>query len=197
MKALSETVQKLWQMLIFFFKVGHRSRSEVKLFCMSGKPLSQGTYMLNIKALSQTVQKFLLIKSQVQVKVTDQKFLYEWEALVRRNLHAKYEGSTWNGSKVMTKVNFFFKVSHRSRSQVKFFLYKWEALATRNLHANLSNWKGSKVIRLRSFFLLSRSLVKSRSQVKLFFFLYEFVCLCWGFTAQSTQWGHVERGQFT
>ena len=24
-----------------------------------------------------------------------------------------------------------------------------------------------------------------------------FVCLCWGFTAQSTQWDHVERGQFT
>ena len=24
-----------------------------------------------------------------------------------------------------------------------------------------------------------------------------FVCLCWGFTAQSTQWGHVECGQFT
>ena len=23
------------------------------------------------------------------------------------------------------------------------------------------------------------------------------VCLIWGFTAQSTQWGHVERGQFT
>ena len=22
-------------------------------------------------------------------------------------------------------------------------------------------------------------------------------CLCWGFTAQSTQWGHVERRQFT
>ena len=21
-------------------------------------------------------------------------------------------------------------------------------------------------------------------------------CLCWGFTAQSTQWGHIERGQF-
>ena len=27
--------------------------------------------------------------------------------------------------------------------------------------------------------------------------LESFVCLCWGFTAQSTQWGHVERGQFT
>ena len=26
---------------------------------------------------------------------------------------------------------------------------------------------------------------------------YVYVCLCWGFTAQSTQWGHVERGQFT
>ena len=24
-----------------------------------------------------------------------------------------------------------------------------------------------------------------------------FVCLCWGFMAQSTQWGHVKRGQFT
>ena len=23
-----------------------------------------------------------------------------------------------------------------------------------------------------------------------------YVCLCCGFTAQSTQWGHVERGQF-
>ena len=23
------------------------------------------------------------------------------------------------------------------------------------------------------------------------------ICLCWGFTAQSTQWGHVEHGQFT
>ena len=28
-------------------------------------------------------------------------------------------------------------------------------------------------------------------------FLPVFICLCWGFTAQSTQWGHVERGQFT
>ena len=23
------------------------------------------------------------------------------------------------------------------------------------------------------------------------------ICLCWGLTAQSTQWGHVERSQFT
>ena len=56
----------------FFFKVGHRSRSEVKIFCMSGKPLSQGTYMSNIKALSEMVQElsgqgqfFLQSRSQV------------------------------------------------------------------------------------------------------------------------------------
>ena len=29
------------------------------------------------------------------------------------------------------------------------------------------------------------------------YLIFCFVCLCWGFTAQSTQWGHVERGQFT
>ena len=40
----------------FFFKVGHRSRSDV-IFFMSGKPLSQETYMPNTKTLSQMVQK--------------------------------------------------------------------------------------------------------------------------------------------
>ena len=34
----------------------------------------------------------------------------------------------------------FFKVGHRSRSQVKIFLCEWEALVTRNLH---SKYKGS------------------------------------------------------
>ena len=52
---------KLWPMLKLskkkIFKVGHSSRSQVKIFCMSGKPLSQETYMPNIKALSQTVLK--------------------------------------------------------------------------------------------------------------------------------------------
>ena len=40
-----------------FFKVGHRSRSQVKFVCMSGKPLSQGTYMPNMKALFEMVKK--------------------------------------------------------------------------------------------------------------------------------------------
>ena len=38
------------------------------------------------------------------MKVTGQNFLYEWEALVTRNLQAKYEGSISNGSKVKTNV---------------------------------------------------------------------------------------------
>ena len=29
------------------------------------------------------------------------------------------------------------------------------------------------------------------------YLLWIFGHLCWGFTAQSTQWGHVEHGQFT
>ena len=32
--------------------------------------------------------------------------------------------------------------------------------------------------------------------LKLAFFTLSF-CMCWGFTAQLTQWGNVERGQFT
>ena len=45
--------------VIFFFKVGHRSRlrSQVRNVCISGKPLSQGTHIPNVKALPQTVQK--------------------------------------------------------------------------------------------------------------------------------------------
>ena len=41
-------------------------------------------------------------------------------------------------------------------------------------------------------------------QCLIFFFFWQavpfyliFICLCWGFTTQSTQWGHVKRGQFT
>ena len=39
----------------------------------------------------------------------------------------------------------------------------------------------------------------NRKTIRFLFFMCQFkiVCLCWGFTAQSTQWGHVKRGQFT
>ena len=48
-KALSEMVQELSGQGQFFLQ----SRSQV----ISGKPLSQGTYIPNMKALSETVQK--------------------------------------------------------------------------------------------------------------------------------------------
>ena len=71
------------------------------------KPLSQGTYMPNMKALSKTVQKLsemvqklwpmliFFFKVGHRFKVTGQNFLYEYEALVTKNLHTKYEGSIW------------------------------------------------------------------------------------------------------
>ena len=74
----------------FFFKVGHRSRSRVIFFCMSGKLLSQEIYMPNIKALSEMVQKLL---GQGHFFKVGQNDLYEWAALVTRNLYAKNEGS--------------------------------------------------------------------------------------------------------
>ena len=55
---------KVMTNVIFFFNVSHRwrSKSQFKIFCVSGKPLSH------------------------------------------RNLHAKYEGSIWKGSNLMTNV---------------------------------------------------------------------------------------------
>ena len=59
----------------FFFKVGHswRSMSQVKIFRMSGKPLSQGTYMPYMKALSERVQNLwpMLKLSNKQTNTTN------------------------------------------------------------------------------------------------------------------------------
>ena len=44
--------------------------------------------------------------------------------------------------------------------------------------------------------VLSSSQVRRNTSSPTTYFRF-LVCLCWGFTAQSTQWGHVERGQFT
>ena len=48
-KALSDSII-IKTNVNFFFKVGNRSRLQ-SFFCMTRKPLSQGTYMPNIKAL--------------------------------------------------------------------------------------------------------------------------------------------------
>ena len=51
-------------------------------------------------------------------------YLYEWEALVTRNLHAKYEGSIWKGSKLMTN---FIVVQQTNRQT------RQNAIATRDI----------------------------------------------------------------
>ena len=75
---------------------------------MSGKPLSQGTYVPIMKALSEMFKSYdrfyFFFKVDHSQGHRSTFFLYEWEALVTRNLHAKYKGSTSNGSKVMTNV---------------------------------------------------------------------------------------------
>ena len=52
MKALSQKVQKLLPMFLFF----SFERSQVNFYCRSWQPLSQGTYLPNKKVLFQTVQ---------------------------------------------------------------------------------------------------------------------------------------------
>ena len=57
-----------------------------------------------------------------------------------------------------------------------------------------ANWSGSALFVIQYVNLYQQSgssnLICWQLEVRVF-------CLCWGFTAQSTQWGHVERGQFT
>ena len=52
------------------------------------------------------------------VNVTGQNFLYEWEALVTRNLHTKYTGSISNGSKVMTNVKVVQPTNRRGKNDM-------------------------------------------------------------------------------
>ena len=83
---------------------------------------------------------FLYSRSQVKVKVRGQNVLYEWKALVTRNLHAKYEGSTSNASKVIgLRSIFFFKVGHmsRSRPQVKIFCMSGNPLSQETYMSNI------------------------------------------------------------
>ena len=60
---------------------------------------------------------------------------------------------------------------------------------TNSLHMGLGFWKANKVTNIAS--LLKWQKINHVYPVTMF------VCLCWGITAQSTQWGHVKCGQFT
>ena len=76
------------------------------------------------------------------MKVTGQMILYEWEALVTRNLHAKYEGSISNSSKVMmTNV----KVVHPTNQQTDRQKQYVPAVATGDIKMNLINDSSSKI----------------------------------------------------
>ena len=59
----------------------------------------------------------------------------------------------------------------------------WEVLKTRAYSQYMFSWRNKKNI--NNFWLKKKHLI------------WYYVCLCWGFTAQSTQQGHVERSQFT
>ena len=66
-----------------------------------------------MKALPLMVEKlwhifnFKICRSKVTFKVTRSKFWYEWQGLIIRNVHVKYESPTFNGSNVMVKVKVF------------------------------------------------------------------------------------------
>ena len=56
------------------------------------------------------------VKSHSQFHLV-KKFSHDWKDLITRNVHAKYESSTCNGSKVMSEVKILRNVSQRSWPQ--------------------------------------------------------------------------------
>ena len=66
-----------------------------------------------MKALPLMVEKlwhilnFKICRSKVTFKVTRSKFWYEWQGLIIRNVHVKYESLTFSGSNVMVKVKVY------------------------------------------------------------------------------------------
>ena len=66
-----------------------------------------------MKALPLMVEKlwyilnFKICRSKVTFKVTRSKCWYEWQGLIIRNVHVKYESPTFYGSNVMVKVKVF------------------------------------------------------------------------------------------
>ena len=61
------------------------------------------------------------------------------------------------------------------------------------LHSERAWCKGEQTRsqKLSPFYKMIKNNEASQVLLKYYF------CLSWAFTAQSTQWGHVERGQFT
>ena len=90
---------------------GHRVRNNGT----HGKVLSLGSLMWNINDLALTAQKLLARlmfsknKSNSKVKVTGLKIIVPRKGLVTRNIHLKYQSSSFHCSKVINKVKVFKK----------------------------------------------------------------------------------------
>ena len=63
------------------------------------------------------------------------------------------------------------------------------------VYANCCLWRQFTSV-YKVYFLKIKN-KKNKSICCLLYWPIECICLCWGFTAQSNQWGHVERCQFT
>ena len=72
----------------------------------------------------------------------------------------------------------------------------------RLIKPDLSTWSQKMVLckypgKIITYFIVSGEINVYQMKTSKFHREFMFVCLCWAFTAQSTQWGHVDRGQFT
>ena len=83
-----------------------------------------------------------------------------------------------------------FPLNYTQTVKVQTSLYISEISISLCAHTKLK-WTGynNYCLFFNHFLHLNPSLAKHN--------MHRLVCLCWGFTAQSTQWGHVEHGQFT
>ena len=87
--------------------------------------------------------------SPVKVKVIGQNFLYEWGALVTRNLHAKYECSIWKDSKLMTMLKLSNKRTNKQTGQKQYL----PAIPTGDIKIPICSSKiGNKVIKVFIYF---------------------------------------------
>ena len=115
MKALPLLVRKLWPWLKFF-----KSRSNVKVKVTRSKilvPMERSChkectyeiwkpYLFWLGSYGQGLS-FLKVGQTSRSRSQGQNFWYPWKGLVTRNIHVKYESSTYSSSWVIGKVKVF------------------------------------------------------------------------------------------
>ena len=74
----------------------------------------------------------------------------------------------------------------------------WPSGSREEVQYKFSRWQPSWISYQNDFsYFWSASHLHTSNEVSSQLPFWFRICLCWGFTAQSTQWGHVEHGQFT